>query len=71
MGTRGAVTSATPTADLSHPIASHLVISTDDSVLGTRGTGHPGGHCAAASANDHRLLTAASITCRRALAFVP
>jgi len=33
MGARGAVTSATPTADLSHPIASQLVIGTDDSVL--------------------------------------
>jgi len=66
MGTRGAVTSATPTADRSHPIASHLVIGTDDSVQG-----HQRGHCAAASANDHRLLTAASVTCRRALAFVP
>jgi len=41
MGTRGAVTSATPTADLSHPIASHLVIGTEDSVQGTRAATAP------------------------------
>lgn len=83
MGARGAVTSATPTADLSHPIASHLVIGTDDSVLvaGVVLAPRPGGRlqegrvrgveAGARRANDHRLLTVASITCRRGLAFVP
>jgi hypothetical protein len=63
MGARGAVTSVTPTADLSHPIASQLVVGMDASVLVS-------GACTAADANDHVLVTAASDTCRRGLSFV-
>jgi hypothetical protein len=77
MGARGAVTSATPTADLSHPIASQLVIGTDDSVLvaawpctAARRQALPEDRVRAVEVgapgvNGHRLITAASMTCRR------